>query len=126
MESKPKNKTHAWIACILFALLYLAIPVVLVFIVPVYAERWADIGAELPKPSQILVDASNFLKFNLFFIWPVVLAPLALAVWLVEGKVGRKAIPILWAMFVGALFLWWVIYMAIQLPTMEHGIHVVE
>jgi len=42
--------------------------VLLIFVIPVFAEMFADFGAELPKPTQMLIDISNFLKFNIHWI----------------------------------------------------------
>lgn len=40
----------------------LAVTALLVFVIPVFAKMFADSGAELPKPTQIVVNMSNFLK----------------------------------------------------------------
>ena len=42
--------------------------VLLVFVIPVFAEMFNDFGAELPKPTQILIDISNFLKSYILFV----------------------------------------------------------
>ncbi|WP_309396987.1 type II secretion system F family protein [Cerasicoccus maritimus] len=42
--------------------------VLLIFVIPVFAEMFADFGAELPKPTQMLIDISNFLKFNIHWL----------------------------------------------------------
>jgi type IV pilus assembly protein PilC len=36
--------------------------VLLIFVIPVFAAMFADFGAKLPKPTQMLIDVSNFLK----------------------------------------------------------------
>ncbi|WP_309386937.1 type II secretion system F family protein [Cerasicoccus frondis] len=42
--------------------------VLLIFVIPVFAEMFADFGAELPKPTQMLIDISDFLKYNIHWI----------------------------------------------------------
>ncbi|MGJ3244293.1 MAG: type II secretion system F family protein [Opitutales bacterium] len=42
--------------------------VLLIFVIPVFAEMFADFGAELPKPTQFLIDLSNFLKSYILHI----------------------------------------------------------
>lgn len=42
--------------------------VLLIFVIPVFSEMFADFGAELPKPTQMLIDISNFLKYNIHWI----------------------------------------------------------
>lgn len=36
--------------------------VLLIFVIPVFAEMFADFGAELPVPTKMLIDLSNFMK----------------------------------------------------------------
>ena len=42
--------------------------ILLIFVIPVFAEMFADFGAELPKPTQILIDLSEFLKSYIVFL----------------------------------------------------------
>lgn len=43
--------------------------VLLIFVIPVFAAMFADFGAKLPTPTQMLIDLSDFLKGN--FHWLV-------------------------------------------------------
>ncbi len=36
--------------------------VLLIFVIPVFADMFKDFGAKLPAPTQMLIDVSNFLK----------------------------------------------------------------
>lgn len=40
----------------------------LAFIVPVFAKMFSGLGAELPGPTQIVLDISNFLQSNLLYL----------------------------------------------------------
>lgn len=42
--------------------------VLLIFVIPVFAEMFADFGAKLPGPTQMLIDLSNFLKSYFFYL----------------------------------------------------------
>ena len=42
--------------------------ILLIFVIPVFAEMFADFGPELPKPTQILIDLSEFLKSYIVFL----------------------------------------------------------
>jgi type IV pilus assembly protein PilC len=42
--------------------------VLLIFVIPVFAEMFADFGAALPAPTQALIDLSDFLKGNFFYL----------------------------------------------------------
>jgi type IV pilus assembly protein PilC len=42
--------------------------VILVFVIPVFQEMFADFGGELPVPTQIVVNASEFVKGKIIYI----------------------------------------------------------
>jgi len=42
--------------------------VLLIFVIPVFAEMFADFGAKLPAPTQALIDLSDWLKANFFYV----------------------------------------------------------
>ncbi|HYD85734.1 MAG TPA: type II secretion system F family protein, partial [Opitutus sp.] len=55
--------------------------VLLIFVIPVFASMFADFGAQLPAPTQLLIDLSDFMKA---YWWAVGLG--AYAVFLFIGK----------------------------------------
>lgn len=73
----------------------LVIGVILVFVIPVFEDMFADFGSALPVPTQIVVNMSNFLRGNiLYFIVAVFL------IWFLFKKYrnsrgGRKKIDAL-------------------------------
>ena len=42
--------------------------VLLIFVIPVFAAMFADFGAKLPAPTQMLIDLSNFVQSYLLYI----------------------------------------------------------
>lgn len=42
--------------------------VLLIAVIPVFAEMFADFGADLPRPTQMLIDLSEFLKSYIIFL----------------------------------------------------------
>lgn len=50
------------------ALAVILVNVLLIFVVPTFAEMFEGFGAELPRPTQFLVDLSEFLKSNILYI----------------------------------------------------------
>lgn len=42
--------------------------VLLIFVIPVFADMFADFGKELPAPTQALIDLSDWLKANVFYV----------------------------------------------------------
>ena len=73
----------------------LVIGVILVFVIPIFEDMFADFGSALPVPTQIVVNMSNFLRGNiLYFIVAVFL------IWFLFKKYrnsrgGRKKIDAL-------------------------------
>jgi type IV pilus assembly protein PilC len=55
--------------------------VLLIFVIPVFAAMFADFGAKLPAPTQMLIDLSNFMKK-----WWWALGGGAYAIFYVTGK----------------------------------------
>ncbi|MET0263305.1 MAG: type II secretion system F family protein [Rariglobus sp.] len=51
--------------------------VLLIFVIPVFAAMFADFGAKLPAPTQMLIDLSDFLKGNFFYLLVAAIA----AIW---------------------------------------------
>ncbi len=51
------------VICLAIAL----VNVLLIFVIPVFAEMFASFGKALPMPTQMLIDTSNFMKHN--FLW---------------------------------------------------------
>jgi type IV pilus assembly protein PilC len=46
----------------------LVVAVILVFVIPVFEEMFADFGKALPVPTQIVVNASRFVKAKILYI----------------------------------------------------------
>lgn len=44
------------------------VQVLLVFVIPVFAEMFTSFGKELPKPTQMLIDLSAFMKANILYL----------------------------------------------------------
>lgn len=44
------------------------VQVLLIFVIPVFAEMFESFGRDLPKPTQMLIDLSNFLKSYILFL----------------------------------------------------------
>jgi type IV pilus assembly protein PilC len=42
--------------------------VLLIFVIPVFADMFKDFGAKLPAPTQFLIELSNFLKSYFFYL----------------------------------------------------------
>ena len=69
LQKKVKSAMTYPIAVISLAIVL--VNVLLIFVVPVFAEMFADFGAELPTPTQMLINISDWLKANIIFIIPL-------------------------------------------------------
>ncbi|MBE2215529.1 MAG: type II secretion system F family protein [Opitutaceae bacterium] len=72
------------------ALAVILVQVLLIFVIPVFAEMFADFGAKLPKPTQALIDVSGFMRSNIIYI--IVAAFLAFKGWVkfIKTPKGRR------------------------------------
>ena len=50
------------------AIAVLVISVILIFVIPIFESMFADFGAALPAPTQIVVNMSRFLKGNIHWV----------------------------------------------------------
>lgn len=66
LQKKIKGAMTYPVICLAISILILV--VILVFVIPVFVEMFASMDAALPVPTQIVVNASNFVKSNFFYI----------------------------------------------------------
>jgi type IV pilus assembly protein PilC len=62
----------------------------LLFLVPVFVNIFKQLGGELPKLTQIIVDASNLLKADWYIIFPVIIASFVAFFRWKKSEGGRK------------------------------------
>lgn len=66
LSKKVKSAMTYPIAVI--GLAFALVNVLLIFVIPVFAAMFADFGSKLPAPTQMLIDLSDFLKGNFFYL----------------------------------------------------------
>ncbi len=76
-----KVKSAMTYPVVVISIAVILVTVLLIFVIPVFEGMFKDFGSELPKPTQFLIDVSNFLgpqfgivyiiaaMFGLFFGW---------------------------------------------------------
>ncbi len=79
LQKKVKSAMTYPIAVI--GLAVVMVNILLIFVIPIFAEMFADFGSELPAPTQLLIDVSEFLQSYIIYI----LILLAIA-WKLLGK----------------------------------------
>src|SRR5690242_19330554 len=58
---KSKIKKALFYPAMVLAVVFLVTMIMLLFVVPVFAQTFKDAGAELPAPTQFVLSASNFM-----------------------------------------------------------------
>lgn len=79
LQKKVKSAMTYPIAVI--GLAVVMVNVLLIFVIPIFAEMFSDFGSELPRPTQFLIDTSEFLQSYIVFI---IIGLIAL--WKILGK----------------------------------------
>ncbi|MFC1552435.1 type II secretion system F family protein [Candidatus Latescibacterota bacterium] len=59
---KRKIKGAMMYPVVISCVAVIAVAALLIFVIPVFSSMFDDFGAELPKPTQIVVDMSDFMK----------------------------------------------------------------
>ncbi|MCK5339656.1 MAG: type II secretion system F family protein [Desulfobulbaceae bacterium] len=68
MALKKKIKGAMTYPVICICISFVVMAVMLIFVVPVFQEMFAEFGSALPAPTQMVVDMSEFAKGNFHFI----------------------------------------------------------
>jgi type IV pilus assembly protein PilC len=74
---KKKIKKALFYPMMVLAVVFIVILIMLLFVVPVFAKTFADAGAQLPAPTQLLVDASKFMQSYWWIVVGVVVGGIA-------------------------------------------------
>jgi type IV pilus assembly protein PilC len=75
-ENKLKRRVKGAMVypSVVIAFATLVLIFMLMFIVPIFAQIFDDLGGELPKPTQLVMGASSMLRNYWFIIFPVAIA----------------------------------------------------
>ncbi len=69
MKLKREVKTAMIYPCVVIAAAVIVTSVLLLFVIPTFAELFSDFGASLPLPTQIVINLSNFVTAYWYFIF---------------------------------------------------------
>ena len=94
---KLKSQIKAAMAypLVVISIAILVIGVILIFVIPVFEDMFADFGSALPVPTQIIVNMSGFLRRNILYIIVTVLLIWFLIKKYRDSRGGRKKIDTL-------------------------------
>lgn len=65
---KAKIKGAMVYPAVIVAVAILVMAVILIFVIPVFAKMYSSMGAQLPLPTQMVVNLSYFVKNNILFV----------------------------------------------------------
>ena len=73
---KLKNKVKSAMVypSVVLVISIIVIAVLLIFVIPVFQEMFEGLGGELPALTQAVVDMSDFLRHNIFYILAIIVA----------------------------------------------------
>jgi type IV pilus assembly protein PilC len=63
-----KVKSAMAYPAVVISLALILVNVLIIFVVPIFAEMFVSFGAELPGPTQVVINISDFLNSNIFYI----------------------------------------------------------
>lgn len=77
-EVRQRTRSAMTYPAVIFVVAVTVVSVLLLFVIPKFAELYQDMGMEMPKPTQFLIDASNiFVKYWYLMVGlPIVLVVL--------------------------------------------------
>jgi type II secretory pathway component PulF len=78
----------------------------LLFVVPVFGDMFADFGVSLPYPTRLVLGVSLWLRRYLFFLIPPMLGLFVFdgaGGWLLQQRVGKGAATAWWATILALL-----------------------
>jgi type IV pilus assembly protein PilC len=102
---KKKIKKALFYPAMVLVVVFLVCMIMLLFVVPVFAKTFQDAGAELPAPTQMLVNASEFMQSY----W-----------WLVIGVIAGGIISLVVAKKRSVKFAHFLDRMSLKMPVMGH------
>jgi len=74
---KKKIKKALFYPAMVLAVVFLVCTIMLLFVVPVFAQTFKDAGAQLPAPTQFVVSASEFMKSYWWLVFGVVIGSIS-------------------------------------------------
>lgn len=80
---KKKIKKALFYPMMVLAVVFVVVLIMMLFVVPVFAKTFQDAGAQLPAPTQIVVNASTFVQS---YWWLMILVIVGSIVGLIVGK----------------------------------------
>ena len=64
-----KFKAALFYPAIVLGITVLVTSLIMIFVIPVFQEMFSSMGGVFPAPTQLLVNVSNFLRQNFFFLF---------------------------------------------------------
>jgi type IV pilus assembly protein PilC len=94
-DLKSKIKGAMTYPIVVMAIATIVIAVILIFVIPVFQDMFSNFGQALPMPTQVVVALSDFMKANIIFIIPAIIALIVAFKKYRDTKGGKKTTDII-------------------------------
>ena len=95
MKLKRQIKAAMTYPIVIMSIAVIIIVILMVFVIPVFAEMFSDFGGALPAPTQLVVDASDFMKANFIKMGLGAVAFFIIFKRILRTKMGRRTFDLL-------------------------------
>jgi type IV pilus assembly protein PilC len=92
LKLKKQVKSAMTYPTTIIGIAVIVISVILVFVIPAFEKMFADFGGELPMPTQIVINISNFIQSYILLIIGGIVASIFGAKYIYKTKRGREII----------------------------------
>lgn len=92
MKLKREVKTAMIYPAVVVSAAIIVTAVLLIFVIPTFAELFEDFGAGLPLPTQMVINLSNFVVDNCFIIFGSMIALFFLFVRFIKTDRGKEVV----------------------------------
>ncbi|RMG41205.1 MAG: type II secretion system F family protein [Candidatus Dadabacteria bacterium] len=92
MKLKREVKTAMIYPAVVVSAAVIVTAVLLIFVIPTFAELFSDFGAALPLPTQMVINLSNFVVANWFYIFGSMFGLLGLFFRFLSTDRGKEAL----------------------------------
>lgn len=90
MKLKREVKTAMIYPCVVISAAVIVTAVLLIFVIPTFADLFSDFGAALPLPTQVVINMSNFMVQWWYLIFGVITGLIVTFVKLLKTERGKE------------------------------------
>jgi type IV pilus assembly protein PilC len=92
MKLKSKVKSALVYPAVIVSVAIIVVTVLLVWVIPVFAKMFTDMGGTLPLPTRIVIGTSNAIRDNMFIALGILIAAIVGLRYFYKSEKGRRII----------------------------------